>query len=81
MSTEKEMKLIVKLAIAEADLKFTEELGVIKLEIASFSQKVADKIHECQIMRDRRRRWSIGTILNFAGVLTAIVVAFAAHWR
>ena len=72
----REIETIVELTAAKLDLKFTQAIGELKLEITN---AVHDKISDCQTIHEQRRRWGIGSIIAGLSALIALGAAIMAH--
>lgn len=74
----REIELIVELAMTTLDLKFTE--AIYSLE-QSVNTRVDEKLEACQLRREQRRRWNIGTWISIIGPIIALASAIAAYAR
>jgi hypothetical protein len=82
-------KEIAKLAVLELDLEVTKEISEVKTEVvgmrgevraleAKIPMLIAKEIRSCQQHQEKRRRWSIGTLLTIIGIGGSFGVGIAA---
>jgi hypothetical protein len=84
-------KEIAKLAVLELDLEVTREIAEVKTEVvgmrgevqalkAKIPTLIANEIRTCQRHQERRRRWSVGTLITIIGLVVANGIAFWAKF-
>lgn len=71
--TEAEIRAIVRVAVLELDLQFVKHLRGVE---RAFDEKLLN----CRMRRDQKRRWAVGTWVSIILPLLSIVVAAAAHF-
>lgn len=72
-SRQRELELVAKLAVTEADLKMTKEIGKVHKELASIPPMVDDKIKEYDDRQTRRRQWIARTLFIVASLVIAAI--------
>jgi hypothetical protein len=73
---------IAKVAAAELAVHVTAEMGEIRGDFrelkACIPGLIAEQIRACQVHQERRRRWSIGSLLTIVGICSSLGIGVAA---